>query len=99
MQGVARSFNALAAESAAFADDKRIKRAIFSAITADKGGLVRFSLRAELDPKILVLEKNAKLPAVAPTPANIATTTQLIPPATTSPLTKAVAVPVATTSP
>ena len=99
MQGVARSFNALAAESAAFAQDKRIKRAIFSSITADKGGLVRFSLRAELEPKILVLERNTKTSVAVPTPVNIATTTQLVPSATTSPLTKAIAVPVATTSP
>lgn len=53
MKGTAKSFNALAAESAAFAAEKRIKRAIFSSISvAEKGG-ISFSLSAELDPALI----------------------------------------------
>lgn len=80
MHGVARSFNALAAQSAAFASEKRIKRAIFSDITADKNGIVSFSLHADLDPKLLL---RTAVPAVAPgtePPAvNVATTTPIGP--------------------
>lgn len=55
MTGVADSFNALAAESAAFAGEKRIRRAIFSDIGASAtGGGVSFSLQAELDPRLVV---------------------------------------------
>lgn len=53
MEGSARSFNALAAQSAAFAAEKRIKRAIFSDISAGETGLVTFSLTAELDPSLV----------------------------------------------
>ncbi len=59
MNGVARSFNALAAQSNAFSDEKRIKRAIFSGITLDqKSGNVSFSLKAELDPALIVNNAN-----------------------------------------
>lgn len=71
MRGVARSFNALAAESAAFANEKRIRRAIFSGITPDKSGLVKFALQAELLPKLTTLNGTVKVQA-AP---NIATST------------------------
>ncbi len=80
MHGVARSFNALAAESAAFAAEKRIKRAIFSNITADKNGVVSFSLRAELDPKLTTIT-SMKVQESAP---NIATSTPFAPTATTT---------------
>jgi len=71
MRGVARSFNALAAESSAFAADKRIKRAIFSNISADKSGVVTFALKAELDSKLITLsgdqrvQKEVQAPNVA----------------------------------
>ncbi|MBP7741467.1 MAG: hypothetical protein KA104_02140 [Candidatus Pacebacteria bacterium] len=81
MHGVARSFNALAAESAAFAGEKRIKRAIFSNITADKNGVVSFSLRAELDPKLTTMTSaSVKVPETAP---NIATSSPFAPASTT----------------
>ncbi len=86
MQGVARSFNALAAESSAFASEKRIKRAIFSDIRVDPvTRTVSFSLSAALDPALLVIApESAPAPIAAPVvPA--ATTTA--PRATTSPAT------------
>jgi hypothetical protein len=50
--GVAKSFNALAAASTAFANDGRIKNAIFSNISVDsKDGSVSFALSATLDPQ------------------------------------------------
>lgn len=54
MSGVARDFNALAAQSAAFANDKRIKQAIFSGINVDESGVI-FSLAAKLDSKLITL--------------------------------------------
>lgn len=51
--GVAKSFNALAAASAAFAADGRIKDAIFSNININRDGSVSFALAATLDPKII----------------------------------------------
>lgn len=74
MHGIARSFNALAAESAGFANETSIKRAIFSGITADKNGLVKFSLQADLTPRLVIASKDGKVQAVV-TPPNIATTT------------------------
>jgi hypothetical protein len=53
MEGVARSFNALAAQSASIAAEKRIKRAIFSDITVNDNGTVGFALSATLDPRII----------------------------------------------
>lgn len=82
MRGLARSFNALAAESAAFAGEKRIKRAIFSSITADKNGVVSFSLRAELDPKLTTIKSSSiKMQVTEP---NIATSTPFAPAASTT---------------
>lgn len=52
--GYARSFNALAVVSAAFAADGRIKDAVFSSIVVNpKDGSVSFKLNAALDPKIV----------------------------------------------
>ncbi len=51
--GVAKSFNALAAASTAFAADGRIKDAIFSNITINKDSSVSFALTATLDPEII----------------------------------------------
>lgn len=87
MHGIARSFNALAAESAAFAGEKRIRRAIFSNIMADKNGVVNFSLRAEIDPKLIQRasdEVNADIepPVTAP---NLSTSTPQITGTTTKP--------------
>jgi len=53
MEGVARSFNALAAQSAEFAAEKRIKRAIFSSIAVNENGTVAFSLSAEADARLI----------------------------------------------
>src|SRR3989344_6917478 len=52
--GVAKSFNALAAASTAFAEDGRIKDAIFSNIDVNKDSSVSFSFVATLDPRIIV---------------------------------------------
>ena len=82
MHGIAKSFNALAAESAAFAAETRIKRAIFSGITADKNGVVSFALKAELSPTLLTSD-GLGIPAPIPTP-NIATTTPFQAPVSTS---------------
>jgi hypothetical protein len=71
MTGTARSFNTLAAQSSAFATDKRIKRAIFSGITA-KAGAVSFNLEAQLDPGLVVL---ATAPAAIVPSVPAATTT------------------------
>ena len=49
--GTAKSFNALAATSAAFATDGSIKDAIFSSIKVNKDNSVSFLLQAMLDPK------------------------------------------------
>lgn len=51
--GVARSFNALAAVSTAFATDGRIKDAIFSNLVVNRDNTVSFSLSATLDPKVV----------------------------------------------
>lgn len=51
--GVAKNFNALAAASAAFATDGRIKDAIFSNINVNKDNSVSFSLGATLDRSII----------------------------------------------
>lgn len=80
MRGTARSFNALAAQSSAFAAEKQIRRAIFSGITVDKGGLVKFALSAELTPKLVLVAPEAQA-AMLPPPANIATTTAPFAPA------------------
>lgn len=58
LEGGARSFNALAAQSAAFAGEKRIKRAIFSEIAVTPSGSVSFTLSAILDPRLVVLDGN-----------------------------------------
>jgi len=51
--GTARSFNALAAASTAFATDGRIRDVIFSNISVNKDSSVSFGLSATLDPKII----------------------------------------------
>ncbi len=51
--GVAKSFNALAAASQAFATDGRIKSAIFSHLNVNKDNSVSFVLSATLDPSLV----------------------------------------------
>lgn len=54
LMGNALDFNALAAESSAFAAQKGIKNAIFSGIQVNKTGGVGFTVDAKLDPSIVV---------------------------------------------
>ncbi len=75
MTGNAKTFNALAAQSAAFAEDPRIKQAIFSGISADEQGVVGFSVSAKLDAKLTLL--GTSIPASwtgAPAPAAASST-------------------------
>lgn len=72
--GIAKSFNALAAASNAFATDGRIKDAIFSNISVNRDSSVSFALSAALDPKLVEFSPtdtagNVSAPAPAPTPA------------------------------
>ncbi|OYV26414.1 MAG: hypothetical protein B7W98_03155 [Parcubacteria group bacterium 20-58-5] len=63
--GTAKTFNALAAASSAFASDGRIKDAIFSNIQVQQGGKgVSFALTATLDPSLITYTPSA--PAAAP---------------------------------
>lgn len=64
MDGVARTFNALAAQSSAFAGEKQIQRAIFSNIAVSPSGAVTFVLTADLDPRLLSFSEK-ELPAPA----------------------------------
>lgn len=57
--GVAKNFNALAAASAAFAADGRIKDAIFSKLSVNKDNSVSFGLTATLDSKLTAFAPNA----------------------------------------
>lgn len=63
---MARSFNALAAASNAFATDGRIKDAIFSNISVNKDSTVSFSLSAMLDPKLIIFEPSAAVSSFVP---------------------------------
>lgn len=65
--GVAKSFNALAAASNAFATDGRIKDAIFANISVNKDSTVSFSLSAVLDPKLITFDPTDISTVVAPT--------------------------------
>lgn len=64
MSGTAKTFNALAAQSNAFASDKDIKRAIFSDITLTDTKQVSFKMTADIDSK-LILEGNNPLTATS----------------------------------
>ncbi len=82
MAGTAKTFNALAAQSAAFATQPLIKQAIFSGIGADKSGVVSFTVSATLDPRLITI------PATVPSSwsgAQPATTTTATTTATTTP--------------
>lgn len=62
--GIAKSFNALAATSNAFATDGRIKDAIFSNISVNRDGSVSFALSATLDPKLVAFTLSETAPSV-----------------------------------
>lgn len=64
MEGSARNFNALAAQSAAFAAEKNIKRAIFSEITLNQNNSIDFTLSAEIDPRLILMEVPTATPPV-----------------------------------
>lgn len=74
MEGTASTFNALAAESAAFAAEKRIKRAIFSGINVGEKGGITFSLTAELDPALITWDGVTSAPQAPPAAAATSTT-------------------------
>jgi hypothetical protein len=103
--GVARTFNSLAAQSSAFASEKRIKSAIFSNITVNDNRTVAFSLEADLDPRLLILnppeaQAMPEVPAATTTPAApAATTTTTAPAAPQTTPAAAPATPAAQTSP
>lgn len=76
IEGTARNFNALAAQSNAFASEKGIRRAIFSGIEVNENTTVNFVLTADLDSRLLLAEDpaqadfaqpDAMLPSPAPT--------------------------------
>ena len=56
MAGVAGNFNARAAESAAIAAERAVKRAVFSDIKVENDGFVGFSLSALLEPDVVTGE-------------------------------------------
>lgn len=68
--GVAKSFNALATLSNAFAQDGRIKNAIFSKISVKQDNSVSFGLTATLDPKLMAFSPNAS-PAASGGTSNV----------------------------
>ena len=70
MAGVARNFNALAAQSTSFTNDKHFKHVIFSGFVLDsKDNTVTFQVNADLDPSIITDSVAAYVPpAQAPTP-------------------------------
>lgn len=68
--GLAKSFNALAATSASFASDGRIKDAVFSNIVVyAKDGSVSFSLSATLDPKLIAFSPDISMTNTSSAPA------------------------------
>ncbi len=82
MTGVAKNFNALAGQSAAFAAERRIKQAIFADITADRNGVVTFGVTAKLDPSFVNIQGSVPAawspqspPVPEPVAAPAATTT------------------------
>lgn len=83
LEGSARTFNALAAQSAAIAAEKRIKRAIFADIAVNQNGTVGFTLTATIEPRLIT--SGEPLPGIpdpdpvtapaAPAPAGATSTT------------------------
>lgn len=67
LQGIARNFNALAAQSSAFTNDKHFKHTLFSAFVLDaKTNTVTFQVNAELDPTIITDSVAAYVPPTQP---------------------------------
>lgn len=87
MTGAAKSFNSLAAQSAAFANTPIIKRALFSDFDVDKTGAVTFSASFDLDSKAVVGNPAAALAAASVTASSSASTTPAVPAASTTPAT------------
>ena len=72
MTGEAKDFNALAAQSTVFANQKYIKSAIFSGISINKDNSVAFNVTANLDPAIVVETiptSQQAVPVFGPVPA------------------------------
>lgn len=76
IEGTARSFNALAAQSNAFAAQKGIRRAIFSGIVVNQNNTVSFRLTADLDPRLVIAAET-----VAPAPDILTVPVETVPPA------------------
>jgi hypothetical protein len=70
--GIAKTFNALANASAAFATEGRIKDVIFSKISILRDGTVSFGISATLDPKIVTYTPSSYA-AAAPSAATTTT--------------------------
>jgi hypothetical protein len=66
IEGTARNFNSLAAQSNSFASEKGIRRAIFSGIEVNENNTVNFILTAELDSQLLLADVPAPAPAIVP---------------------------------
>lgn len=81
--GVAKSFNALAAASNAYAADGRIKDAIFSSIKI-QGTAVSFSLAASVDPSLVAFSPASGTEVLAP--AASTSPASALPAASTSPV-------------
>ena len=75
--GTAKSFNALASASIAFANDGRVKNAIFSNIKVNpKDSSVSFGLSAMLDPKIVLFSPSVPVaPSISTASTSSATST------------------------
>jgi hypothetical protein len=85
MDGTARNFNALAAQSNAFAAEKRIKRAIFSGITLNESNQVGFTLTADIDSRLVIEGANgAPIQPIQTEAAPVATTTAPVTTGTTT---------------
>lgn len=79
-EGTARTFNALAAQSNAFAEVRGIKRAIFSDIALSESRLVTFTLTADIDRALVTAGDSAPAAVIdpltlPPAPAAVSTTT------------------------
>lgn len=85
LQGTARTFNALAAQSSRLAEEKLIKRAIFSEISVNQDtDLVNFSLTADLDPRLLAFSQD-EAPAVSAPESDAMTSEGTVPEETGTP--------------
>lgn len=73
--GIAKSFNALAAASSAFATDGSIKDAIFSSIKINTDNSVTFLIAASLDPKVIAFLPTAAVASSSATAAPVTSST------------------------